>query len=192
MRRSFVFFLWLFLIIFVLASLYVSFNAYLMDRDRKILANMGTFFLEVERGKERIELPYPEYSVIVYMKKPDKKFMSANVLSDIDRSKYLSMSVPKGKDIVYLYVRKVDLLDYLGFVGQVPLYTGLLVASLLLYLSIFYFTVREFELSQRGSVTEDLLNRLKAFRLTLATFRVIPEESVDEMKKIVDSILKKR
>jgi len=192
MRRTFVFFLWLFLLIFVLASLYVSFTAYLVERDKKILANISTFFLEVERGKEKIQLPHPEYSVIVYMKKPDKKFMSANVLSSIDRSKYLSLTVPRGRDVAYLYVRKIDLIDYLSFVGRVPLYTGLLVASLLLYLSIFYFTVREFELTQRGGVTEELMNRLKAFRLTLATFRVIPEESIDEMKKIVDSILKKR
>ena len=89
-------------------------------------------------------------------------------------------------------MKKIDPLDYLNFVGQNHLYTGLIVASVLLYLSIFYFTVKEFELAQSGGITEELMNRLKALRLTLATFKVIPEESVDEMKRVVDSILRHR
>ena len=115
--------------------------------------------------------------------------MSSNAVSGVDRGEYDLVFIPIGNDKVYAYVKKIELLDYLNFVAQNQLYTGLIVASILLYLSIFYFTVKEFELAQSGSITEELMNKLKALRLTLATFKVIPEESVDEMKRVVDSIL---
>ncbi len=192
MRRTFVFFLWLFLLLFVIASLYISFTAYLKDRDRKILTNLSTFFLQAREGKSKVSLPFPDTTILVYAKRTGEKFVSSNALSSIDRAKYDLVQINLGKDKVYAYVKKIDPLDYLNFVGQNHLYTGLIVASVLLYLSIFYFTVKEFELAQSGGITEELMNRLKALRLTLATFKVIPEESVDEMKRVVDSILRHR
>ncbi len=192
MRKSFVLFLWLFLLIFVLASVYISFSAYLAERDRRVFANVSTFFISVSEGKERIELPYPEDTVLVLLRKPDKRFLSKNILSDIDRDEYVFLKVSVGKDSAYMYVKRISLTDYLHFVFREPIYTGLLVASLLLYISVFYFTIREFELTQGSGVTEELTKRLKALRLMLATFKIIPEESVDEMKKVVDSILRYR
>lgn len=190
MRRGFVFFLWLFLLVFVIASFYISFTAYLKDRDRKILTNIGEFLIKANQGKSNIALPYPDQTVLVYLRKPEGKFMSANALSNIDRSKFELVSVIAEGNTVYVYVKKVDPVEYLLFVGQNRFYTGLLVASFLLYISIFYFTLREFELNRGGELTEELINKLKALRLTLATLKVIPEESVEEMKKVVDGILR--
>ena len=192
MRKPFIFFLWLFLLVFVLSSIYISFTAYLYDRDAKILANVSSFFLGVKGGVDRVSIPYPQYTVIMYAKEPSGKFVSSNVGSPIDRDKYVHVVMPVKDGTVYMYVRKVQLLEYLTFVGQHNLYTGLLVASVLLYFSIFYFTLKEFELAERGGLTEELLNRLKALRLTMATLKIIPEESIDEMKKLVDNILKHR
>ena len=189
MRRAFVFFLWLFLLLFVVASLYITFTAYLKERDRRIVNNLSTFFASVKEGGERIKLPFPQETVLVYTKRTGEKYMSSNAVSGVDRGEYDLVFIPIGNDKVYAYVKKIELLDYLNFVAQNQLYTGLIVASILLYLSIFYFTVKEFELAQSGSITEELMNKLKALRLTLATFKVIPEESVDEMKRVVDSIL---
>ena len=189
MRRTFVFFLWLFLLLFVVASLYITFTAYLKERDRRIVTNISTFFVMAKEGKEKVKLPFPEDTILVYVKRAGEKLLSANAVSGVDRDKYDLVPVRIGNDKVYAYVKKVDVMDYLNFVGQNQLYTGLIVASVLLYLSIFYFTVKEFELAQGGGITEELINKLKALRLTLATFKVIPEESVDEMKKVVDSIL---
>lgn len=192
MRKPFVFFLWLFLLVFVLSSIYISFTAYLYDRDTKILANVSSFFIGVREGIEKVDIPYPKHTIIMYAKEPSGKFVSSNVASPIERKMYVHISMPLQEGTLYMYVRKVDLLEYLAFVGQNNLYTGLLVASVLLYFSIFYFTLREFELAEKGGITEELLNRLKALRLTMATLKVIPEESVDEMKKLVDNILRHR
>ena len=193
MRKLFVLFLWLFLLLFVVASLYISFTSYLASRDRMILANVSTFLLKVREGERRIQLPYPDQTVIVYTEKPSgERYMSANATGPLDRDKYSYVTRSLRSGTIYMYVRKIDPLDYLLFVSREPLYTGLLVASLLLYLSIFYFTVREFELAQGGRLTEEFLSRVKALRLTLATVKVLPEESVNEMKKVVDSILKYR
>ncbi len=192
MRKSFVFFLWIFLLLFVVASLYISFTAYIKDRDRKVFSNVSTFFLRMSQGEEKIELPYPEYTVIVHMRKPEGKFLSANAVSSVDREAYELINLGRGRDVTYIYVKKIDPVDYLMFVSQNLLFMGLLVANILLYLSIFYFTVKELELAQGGGVPAELMNRLKALRLSLATFKVIPEESVKEMRKVVDDILKNR
>ncbi len=192
MRKPFIFFLWLFLLVFVLSSIYISFTAYLYDRDSKILANVSSFFLGVKEGIDRVDIPFPKYTIIMYAKERSGKFVSSNVASPMERDRYVHVVMPVKGGTLYLYVRKVELLEYLSFVGQNNLYTGLLVASVLLYFSIFYFTLKEFELAEKGGLTEELLNRLKALRLTMATLKIIPEESVDEMKKLVDSILRHR
>ncbi|NPA40907.1 MAG: hypothetical protein GXO18_01350 [Aquificae bacterium] len=192
MRKPFIFFLWLFLLVFVIASLYISFTAYLYERDAKLLANISAFFVGVNSGLEKVSIPYPKYTVIMYKKEPSGKFVSSNALPPEERDNYIQVEMPVRDGKLFLYVRKIDLKEYLSFVGSNTFYTGLLVASLLLYLSIFYFTLKEFEIAQRGALTEELLNRLKALRLTMATLKVIPEESVEEMKKLVDGILKDR
>ncbi len=193
MRRFFVFFLWLFLLVFVVASLYISFTAYLAKRDSMILANVSAFILKIREGERKIPLPYPGQTVIVYTARPSgEKFVSANATAPIDRDSFNYVTRSIGSGTLHMYVRKVSLRDYLLFVSGEPFYVGLLVSSLLLYLSLFYFTIREFELAHGGRITEELMNRLKALRLTLATVKVLPEESVSEMKKVVDSILKHR
>ena len=191
MRKFGVFLLWIFLLLFVLASVYISFTSYLYDRDSKMLANVSSFFLQMQEKKNPIELPYPEYTILMYADKSGK-FVSSNVGSPVDRDKYVHVSMPVGDHILYMYIREVDIGDYLRYVSNFPLYIGLLVTSLLLYMSIFYFTIREFEFAQSDSLTEELINRIKALRLTLATFKVAPEESIEEMKKVVDSIIKHR
>jgi len=190
MRKPFIFLLWLFLLLFAVASVYISFSSYIYDREAKILANVSAFFVAVREGVERISVPYPKYTVLLYRKEPQGKFVSSNTLSPEEKSNYIQMEIPVSNGVLYMYVRKVELRDFLSFVSGNTFYTGLLLVSFLLYLTIFYFTLKEFEIGQRGALTEELTNRLKALRLTLATLKVIPEESVEEMKKLVDSILK--
>jgi len=193
MRKLFVLFLWLFLLLFVVASLYISFTAYLASRDSMVLANVSTFILRMKEGQREIRLPYPDQTVIVYTAKPSgERFVSTNAAVPIDRDSFIYVSRSIRSGTLHMYVKKINPLDYVLFVSREPLYIGLLVASVLLYISIFYFTVREFELAQGGRITEELMNRLKALRLTLATVKILPEESVNEMKRVVDSILKHR
>ncbi len=192
MRKTFIMLLWLFLLLFVLSSIYISFTAYLYDRETKVLSNISAFFMGIREGKTKVDLPYPEHTIVMYAKRASGKFVSTNVASPMERAKYVHIVMPVKDGTLYLYVKKVSIGEYLSFVSQHNLYTGLLVASLLLYFSVFYFTLKEFEVAERGGLTEELMNRLKALRLTMATLKVIPEESVDEMKKLVDSILKHR
>jgi hypothetical protein len=189
MRNVFIFFLWVFLLIFVVASLYISFTDYLYTRDMKILSNVTAFLTGIGEENKKVHIPYPEETVIMLSRKPAGMFVSANVGSPIDREKYTQMTLRVKEGVIYMYVRKVDIIGYLLFISDKPLYIGLLTASFLLYLSIFYFTLKEFQLTKKETLTEELLARIKALRLTLATLKLIPEESVDEMKRIVDAIL---
>lgn len=187
MRRNLIFFLWIFLLAFVLVSFYLSLNAYLKERDRRITTNITAFFLGM-KGR-MVNLPFQESAMLVYSKGSGEKFMSSNVLSN-PWQEYDLIQVRVGNDELIAYVKKVSIVDYVSFLLQNYLYAGLMLASLLLYLSVFYFTIKELELSGGGGITEELVNKLKALRLTLATFKIIPEESVEEMRRLVDSILK--
>ncbi len=189
MKRAFIFFLWLFLLGFVLSSLYISFTDYLYHRDTKVLRNVTYFLDRVDKGENNIKLPHPYTSVFIFSDKHGNKIVSANVRNPGDRGKFFKMDIRTEGGNLYMYIKKVDPVDYILFVSQNPFYTGLLVASFLLYITIFYFTLRELQVPQRVTLTEELINKLKALRLTLATLRVIPEESVDELKRIVDSII---
>ena len=192
MRIVFVFFLWLFLLVFVVASLYISFTDYLYERDKKIMSNIASFMMQVHSGEKRVSIPYPEETVIMFARKPAGSFVSTNVGSPIERNLYTQTTLRVEEGVLYMYVRKIDLQGYFRFVMNRPLYIGLITASLLLYVSIFFFTVREFQITHREPLTEELLSRIKALRLTLATLKLIPEESAEEMKRIVDSILAKK
>ena len=189
MKRVFIFFLWIFLLVFVLSSLYISMTDYLYTRDTKILRNVVHFLEKAGKGENNVRLPHPDATIFIYSDRQGNKLVSANVRNPGDRGAYLNMKVSLEGGNLYIYLKKIDPIDYLVFVSQNPFYTGLLVASLLLYITIFYFTLRELQVPQRVALTEDLINRLKALRLTLATLKVIPEESVDELKRIVDSII---
>ncbi len=192
MRVVFVFFLWLFLLVFVVASLYISFTDYLYTRDNKVMTNIASFLMKVNYGEERVSIPYPEETVLMFSKKPAGNFVSTNVGSPIERDLYTQITLRVEDGVLYMYVRKIDLRGYFQFVMNKPLYIGLITASLLLYITVFFFTVREFQIAHREPLTEELLNKIKALRLTLATIKLIPEESVEEMKKVVDSILAKK
>jgi len=187
MRRNLIFFLWIFLLAFVLVSFYLSLNAYLKERDRRVTTNITAFFLGMK--EKMVNLPFQESAMLVYSKGSGEKFMSSNVLSN-PLQEYDFIRVRVGNDELVAYVKKVSVVDYANFLLQNYLYAGLMLASLLLYLSVFYFTIKELELSGGGGITEELVNKLKALRLTLATFKIIPEESVEEMRRLVDSILK--
>ncbi len=192
MRKPFILVLWFLLLFFVLASIYISFTAYLYERDAKVLANVTTFLTSVEKGIEKINVPYPRYSILMYRKEPSGQFTSTNILSPEEKEKYIQMQIKIEGGTLLLYVRKVDIGDYIRFITNNALYTGLIIVSLLLYVLIFYFIIKEFEAIQGSALNQELVNKLKALRLTMATFKVIPEESIDEMKKLVDSILKNK
>ncbi len=192
MRNFFIFILWIFLLGFVIASLYLSFTDYMYTRDNRILSNTLTFFMKMKEDQRKIDIPHPEETVIVVQHRLRGKFVSTNVGEPIERSKYTQLTIKVEDSVAYMYIRKIDLMGYFIFISKRPMYIGLITASLLLYLSIFYFTIKEFQLTHRETLTEELLSRIKALRLTLATLKLIPEESAEEMKKIVDSILSNR
>ncbi len=192
MRKGIVFALWIFLLLFVTAAFFISFSSYVSDREKKIMTNVNVFLINMNKGLEKIDIPFPTYTIVVYTEKPTgRKIISSNFSSFLKTEDYTRINTLLKEGNLDVYIKKLSLTDYFIFVSEQPFYTGLLVASLLLYLSIVYFTVKEFETMQEGKLTEDLVNRLKALRLTLATVKILPDESLKEMRKVVDSILNK-
>ncbi len=190
MKKGFLFGLWLFLLLFNLAAVYISFTAYVYERERKILRNIGEFIQGLASKRETINISYPELTYILYThRRTGERFVTSNVDAGIVRDMYIYTVIDLRDAVIYVYTKKISFKEYLIFVSSQPLYIGLLVAGLLLYITIFYYTVKELEVKE-PVISEEVINKLKAIRLTLATFKIIPEESVEEMKKLVDSILK--
>jgi len=166
-----------------------SFELYAKNRQEKINANIVKFMLDTQKGLPSVKLPYPEYSMIILKRSDGKIISTSNITSIFDERFYVSHTQKdrEGNE-VYLYVKNSNLGEYLYFFLENPLSFGVLLSGLfLVLLGIFLvYTQKSFSDAYMGFIKE-----LKAVRLFLATSKVIPEESIEKAKAVIDNILKK-
>jgi len=175
-------------LILLLGSL-TSFELYAKNRQEKISANVMQFILDAQKGLTSVKLPYPEYSMIILKKSDGKIISTSNITSVFDERFYVSYTQKdrEGNE-VYLYVKKSNLGEYLYFFLENPLSFGILLSGLFLVLLGIFLVYTQNSFS---GVSMELVKELKALRLLLATSKVIPEESIEKAKAIIDNILKK-
>jgi len=189
MKRSLGIVLCLLGVLILLFGSLTSFEFYAKNRQEKINANVMQFILDTQKGLPSVKLPYPEYSMIILKRSDGKIISTSNIISVFDERLYVSHTQKdrEGNE-VYLYVKNSNLGEYLYFFLENPLSFGLLLSGLfLVLLGIFLvYTQKSF-----SGVSMELVKELKALRLLLATSKVIPEESIEKAKAIIDNILKK-
>lgn len=171
-----------------------SFELYAKERQRKININMAGFILDVYNGAPSSKTPYPEYSTIILKTQDGKVITTENLLKVFDESMYSSdLYKDKRGNEIYVYVKKPTLGEYLYFFLENPLSFGVLISgALMLFVGLFLlFTTEVRAVTSSKEIDDGFINGLKALRLTLSTSRIIPEESLDQAKRILDDILKK-
>ena len=200
MKRGILFLLWVFILLFSVATFYVSYSAYIHEKEKHIAENISTFLLNYPE-KNLVPLPYPEIMVLK-IKEDGKIFASANFASPISLENFVR-SV-KGRDTrsVEVYVRKSSFDDFTFFLFANPIFLAMNLFLFVIYIAFFYLMVKELEKpvpvkvqekkeEEKPSIHPELIKHLKALKVLLHTEKLLGEEASEKAKNLVDEMLKK-
>jgi len=184
-------------------GIYTSFEIYAIKKQEKINANFAGFILSVCENKELKNIEYPDQGFFIFKTAEGKIFTYGQVFqnpTDINMySSYHKISPTKAE--VYIYTRKYNLGEYIEEFLKNPTAFGIALAGLILFaIGIVYMLILQSQQkSIEGKIVEKMVEktypqglekRLKALRLAIATHRIIPKESIEEAKRILNDILK--
>jgi len=192
-------------LIFVIAGLllfgfgiYTSFEIYAIKKQEKINANFASFMLSVYEGKELKNIDYPDQSLFIFKSAEGKTFTSQLSQNPTDVNMYLSYhKISPSNAEVYIYTKRYNFGEYTEEMLKNPTSFGIALAGLILSaIGIVYTLILQAQ--QRSTEVrivektypQDLEGKLKALRLAIATHEVIPKESIEEAKRILDDIFK--
>jgi len=180
-------------------GIYTSFEIYAIKKQEKINANFANFILFVYEGKELKNIDYPDQGFFIFKTAEGKMFTYGQVFqnpTDINMySSYHKISPTKAE--VYIYTRKYDFGEYIEELLKNPTSLGIALAGLILFaIGIAYMLIPQTQQKNtEGKVIgktypQGLERKLKALRLVIATHGILPKESVEKAKRILDNILK--
>ncbi|SNZ16479.1 hypothetical protein [Hydrogenobacter hydrogenophilus] len=179
-------------IFLILLGCITSFELYIKARQEKMNKNVASFILDLYSGNTLSKPAHPEYSAIILKTQSGKVITTDNVLKLFDENMYSSeiYKDKKGNE-VYLYAKNPTIGEYMYFFIENPYAFGMLISGFLVF-AMGMFLLYTVEEKQVVKTTDDkFVNYIKALRLTLSTSKIIPEESVEKAKGILDDILKK-
>jgi len=199
MKRGVLFLLWVFILLFSLATFYVSYTAYIHQKERQVVENVSTFLHDyVEKGI--VSLPYPEVMVLK-VKKEGRIFATSNFNNPISTENFVYSVKGKDDKSVEVYLRKSSLDEFVLFLFANPVLLAANLFLFVIYLSFFYFMVKELEakvpekveqeLGEKPTLSTELINQVKALKVLLHTERILGKEASEKAKKLVDEILRK-
>ncbi|NAZ23424.1 MAG: hypothetical protein GU346_03040 [Thermocrinis sp.] len=184
-------------------GIYTSFEIYAIKKQEKINANFANFILFVYEGKELKNIEYPDQGFFIFKPSEGKIFTYGQVLQNpTDINMYSSYhKILPSKAEVYIYTRKYNFGEYIEELLKNPTAFGIALAGLiLLAIGIVYILILQAQQKNtEGKIVEKIVEKtypqglerkLKALRLVIATHRIIPKESIEEAKRILDDILK--
>jgi hypothetical protein len=178
-------------------GIYTSFEIYAIKKQEKINANFASFMLSVHEGKELKNIDYPDQSFFIFKSAEGKIFTSQLFQNPTDVNMYLSYhKISPSKSEVYIYTRKYNFGEYIEEMLKNPASLGIALAGLILFgIGVYKLILQAQQQSTEVKIVEktypqDLEGKLKALRLAIATHGVIPKESIEEAKRILDDIFK--
>jgi hypothetical protein len=180
-------------------GIYTSFEIYAIKKQEKINANFASFMLSVYEGKELKNIDYPDQGFFIFKPAEGKIYIYGQVFQNpMDVNMYSSYhKISPSKAEIYIYTRKYNFGEYTEELLKNPTHFGIALAGLILFaIGIVYMLIPQAE--QKGTEVKivektyplGLERKLKAVRLAIATHRIIPRESIEEAKRILDNIFK--
>ncbi|MFZ8784230.1 hypothetical protein [Thermocrinis sp.] len=180
-------------------GIYTSFEIYAIKKQEKINANFAGFILFVYEGKGLKNIEYPDQGFFIFKPSEGKILTYGQAFQNpTDINMYSSYyKILPSKAEVYIYTRKYNFGEYMEEMFKNPTSLGIALAGLILSaIGIVYMLIPQAQQkSTEAKIFEktyppDLERKLKAVRLAIATHEVIPKESIEEAKRILDDILK--
>ncbi len=180
-------------------GIYTSFEMYATKKQEKIYANFAGFILSVSENKELKNIEYPDQGFFIFKTAEGRVFTYGQVFqnpTDINMySSYHKVSPTKAE--VYIYTRKYNFGEYIEGLLRNPTSFGIALAGLILSaIGIVYMLIPQAQQKStevkvvEKTYPQGLERKLKALRLVIATHRILPKESIEEAKRILDNILK--
>ena len=180
-------------------GIYTSFEIYAIKKQEKINANFASFMLSVYEGKELKKMDYPDQGFFIFKPAEGKIYTYGQVFQNpTDVNMYLSYhKISPSNAEVYIYTRRYNFGEYTEEMLKNPTSLGIALAGLILFaIGIVYMLILQAQ--QKGTEVkivektypQNLEGKLKALRLAIATHDVIPKESIEEAKRILDDIFK--
>jgi hypothetical protein len=180
-------------------GIYTSFEIYAIKKQEKINANFAGFILSACENKELKNIEYPDQGFFIFKPAEGKIYTYGQVFQNpTDINMYSSYhKILPTKAEVYIYTRKYNFGEYIEELLKNPTSFGIALAGLILSaIGIVYMLIPQAQQkSTEVKIVEknyppDLERKLKAVRLAIATHEIIPKESIEEAKRILDDILK--
>ncbi len=184
-------------------GIYTSFEIYAIKKQEKINANFAGFILSVCENKELKNIEYPDQGFFIFKTAEGKVFTYGQAFQN---PTYINMyssyhKVSPTKAEVHIYTRKYNFGEYIEELLKNPTSFGIALAGLILLAVgiVYMLTPQAQHKNTEGEIVEKtvektypqgLERKLKALRLAIATHRIIPKESIEEAKRILDDILK--
>lgn len=180
-------------------GIYTSFEIYAIKKQEKINANFASFMLSVYEGKELKKMDYPDQGFFIFKPAEGKIYTYGQVFQNpTDINMYSSYhKISSSKSEVYIYTRKYNFGEYIEEMLKNPTSLGIALAGLILSaIGIVYMLIPQAQQKNtevkivEKTYPQGLEEKLKALRLVIATHRIIPKESIEEAKRILDNIFK--
>jgi len=179
-------------------GIYMSFEIYAIKKQEKINANFASVMLSVHEGKELKNIDYPDQGFFIFKPAEGKIYTYGQVFQNpTDVNMYLSYhKISPSKSEVYIYTRKYNFGEYIEEMLKDPTSLGVALAGLILFaIGVYKLILQAQQKSTEVKIVEktypqNLEGKLKALRLAIATHEVIPKESIEEAKRILDDIFK--
>lgn len=187
-----------FLIFFVGALIFsvgqwVAFEIYANAKLSKVNQNIASLLAGMPAGEGFINIPNAEENFFSIRTK-EGKVISTNRTPPIGLEHYVSVNLSAGGSQVQVYTKKVGLIEYLNLLLERPFALGVSISGIILLLLSLVLLLKGQQVApikQETDLQKDILNRLKALRTALAFSGVIPRESIEEAKGIIDNIIKR-
>lgn len=172
---------------------WIAFEVYVNDKLTKISQNMAQFTYSLHSGESLIKIPNALENIFLIRDQDGKVVVSDNTTAPLKVEDFTFAERSKGGTYVYVYVKKINVEDYLSLLAEKPLVLGVSLSGLILFFFGLFLTLRHVGLAKTWQEVEDesLIKSLKALRVSLAMGELIPRESLQEAKRIVEDIIKK-
>jgi hypothetical protein len=172
-------------IFFIVGSFYIASDYYYYSKEERISKDMAMALYSVKTNSNQIVLPYGEDMVVV-IKTPNRVIKSTNLINHpIDQNLFHGTTQKIGNDTLIVGVKISSFGEIMTELFKTPIALGMFFIGLAIATWIVWSLRKTFV----DYLDEELIERLKALRLTIATAKIIPQESSEEAKRIIDIIL---
>lgn len=174
---------------------WMAFEVYANGKIKSLSQNMAKFAYSLYNGESLISIPKASENIFLMKTQDGKVIASNNAIGPLTVEGFTFGEYKQKGAYVYVYSKKVSLGDYFNLFFEKPLAIGTSVPGLLLFLVGLIIVLRYSTSTQTQHQDkvqdEGLINSLKALRASLAMGGLIPRESLEEAKRIVEDIIKK-